>query len=234
MTPDTIMIFAAGLGTRMGALTRSCPKPLLPVLGRPLIDHALALADRAGIGRKVVNTHYLGHMLADHLRPRQDVFLIDEPDPPLETGGGLKNAVSLLGAGPVFTLNPDTVWAGDNPLIRLAANWNATEMEAILMLVPLPGAAGHRGSGDFVITHDGHLTRYTGTGVPYVFGGAQIVDPACLAEITDRRFSLNLVWDRMISRNRLFGCVHSGGWVDVGTPAGLALAETIAADAADV
>ena len=114
--PKVIMLFAAGFGTRMGALTAHCPKPLIKVAGRALIDHALDLADGAGVAGKVVNLHYLAPMLAQHLALRRDVALSHEAPLVLETGGGLKHALPLLGDGPVFTLNTDAVWAGVNPL----------------------------------------------------------------------------------------------------------------------
>ena len=104
MRPEAVMIFAAGLGTRMGALTRERPKPLIEVAGKPLLGHALALARDAGIGRIVVNVHAHAGMMRDWLASEApDVQVSDEPDL-LETGGGLKRALPLLGDGPVLTL----------------------------------------------------------------------------------------------------------------------------------
>ncbi|MDE3080656.1 MAG: NTP transferase domain-containing protein, partial [Paracoccaceae bacterium] len=85
--PDALMLFAAGFGTRMGALTATRPKPLVEVAGRPLIDHALDLASGASVGRIVVNTHYLPDQIAAHLAGR-GILLSHEPQI-LETGGGL-------------------------------------------------------------------------------------------------------------------------------------------------
>lgn len=96
--PDALMLFAAGFGTRMGALTRHRPKPLIEVAGRPLLDHALALARTAGVTRIVTNTHYLGGQIAAHLAG-QDIAISDESDAILETGGGLRKALPLLGPG---------------------------------------------------------------------------------------------------------------------------------------
>ena len=93
------MLFAAGFGTRMGALTQTRPKPLVSVAGRPLIDHALDLAEGARIGRIVANTHYLGAQVAAHLAGRR-VAISDESARILETGGGLRRALPLLGPVP--------------------------------------------------------------------------------------------------------------------------------------
>ena len=232
--PDSLMIFAAGFGTRMGALTRDRPKPMIDVAGQPLIDHALALGAAAGIGRIVVNLHYKPEALRAHLAGR-GVALSEETPDILDTGGGLRRALPLLGAGPVFTLNSDAVWTGPNPLARLAAAWAPDRMDALLMLVPAAAARGHAGTGDFLPDAEGRLTRTTGgAGRALVYTGAQIIRTDGLADVADRVFSLNLLWDRMIAEGRLFGLTHPGGWADVGTPEGIPLAEAMLAEAADV
>jgi MurNAc alpha-1-phosphate uridylyltransferase len=217
------MIFAAGFGTRMAPLTATMPKPLIPVAGKPLIDHALALT--SGIPRVVVNLHYKGEMLADHLAGR-GVALSWERDLILDTGGGLRHALPLLGGGPVFTLNSDAVWTGANPLRELAAAWDATRMDCLLLLLPAGQATGHDGRSDFVLAPDGRIERAAGR-QGHVYLGAQIVDPAGLSAIPDRVFSLNRLWDAAIARGRAFGVEHQGGWCDVGHPGGIALAEAM-------
>ncbi|WP_239985966.1 nucleotidyltransferase family protein [Paracoccus sp. SY] len=214
-----LMIFAAGLGTRMRPLTDSLPKPLIPVAGRTLLDRALDLGRAAGAGPVVVNTHYLGTQIADHLAG-QDVAISDEPGTILDTGGGLRHALPLLGAGPVMTLNPDVVWTGPNPLAALDAAWR-DDMDALLMLVPLDRAAARQGTGDFSRDAEGRIARRG----DYVYGGAQIIRPDRLAEIPDRVFSLNRLWDLLIAEGRAFGIVHAGGWCDVGYPEAIPLAE---------
>ncbi|MDP3961750.1 MAG: nucleotidyltransferase family protein [Pseudorhodobacter sp.] len=226
--PFALMLFAAGFGTRMGALTATCPKPLLKVGGRALIDHALALADQAGVSRKVVNLHYLPDQLAAHLAPRRDVALAWERAEILETGGGLRAAVPLLGPGPVFTLNSDAVWTGANPLARLRATWDEARMDALLLLAPTERALGHTGRGDFVLDATGRISRADGA-LGLVYLGAQIIRPDRLAAIPSRVFSLNLLWDRLIAEGRAFGVVHHGGWCDVGHPESIALAEALLA-----
>ncbi|NUB45328.1 nucleotidyltransferase family protein [Fertoebacter nigrum] len=228
MRPEALMLFAAGFGTRMGALTADRPKPLLPVAGRPLIDHALQLADQAGIARKVVNLHYRGDQLAAHLASRPDVALSWEREAILETGGGLRAALPLLGTGPVLTLNPDVVWSGPNPLTTLLNAWNPARMDALLLLLPAGEAGRAPGKSDFLLDGDGRISRANGTdGVVYL--GAQIIHTEGLANIHEQVFSLNRLWDRMIARGRAFGLIHPGGWCDVGTPAGIAAAEALLA-----
>ncbi|MCX7646223.1 MAG: nucleotidyltransferase family protein [Rhodobacteraceae bacterium] len=228
--PRALMIFAAGFGTRMGALTATRPKPLIEVAGRALLDHALALAEGQGLDRIVVNAHYLAEQVAAHLAGRAGVSVAVERPEILDTGGGLRAALPLLGPGPVFTLNSDAVWTGPNPLATLRAAWDPARMDALLLLLPRERAAGHAGPGDFVRAAGGALARGPGL----VYSGAQIVNPGRLAAVPDRAFSLNRLWDALIPEGRLHGVVHPGGWCDVGRPESIPLAEALLAEADDV
>lgn len=213
------MIFAAGFGTRMGALTRNRPKPLLPVAGRTLVDRALDMARAAGVARVVANAHYLADQVEAHLAAA--AVPVSREAAILDTGGGLRHALPLLGPGPVFTLNPDAVWSGVNPLDELAQAWEPRRMDALLLLGRIPG----RGV-DFALDAEGRVTR----GGPLTYLGAQIMDPGILHDIPDSVFSLNRAWDLLAARGRLFGTMHVGGWCDVGTPEGLAEAERMLVD----
>jgi len=226
VTPRAAMIFAAGLGTRMGDLTRDRPKPLLEVGGRTLIDHALRVAREAGVARIVVNIHAHADQMRAHLaRVAPDVLVSYEPKR-LETGGGLKRALPLLGPGPVFTLNADMVWRGPNPLAALAAAWDAGRMGGLLELVPRAAAVGHGGRGDFFCDDAGRLARRgAAEAADFVYAGAEIIDPGALDGFPEGVFSLNAVWDALIAEGRLFGVVHRGGWADVGRPEAIASAE---------
>jgi MurNAc alpha-1-phosphate uridylyltransferase len=221
--PDAVMIFAAGLGTRMGALTQTCPKPLLQVGGMPLVDHALALADAASVARKVINVHYLADPVCAHLAPRADVQIADERALLRDTGGGLKAARPLLGVDPVFSLNSDAVWS-DPAALRLLANaWDPVRMDALLLCVPLARAHGRAAPGDFTQTETGQLIR----GGDAVYTGAQILALGGLDDIAEDVFSLNQLWTRSAKAGRLFGIEYPGHWVDVGHPEGLVLANKL-------
>lgn len=220
-TPSALMLYAAGFGTRMGTLTRNQPKPLVQVGGRALLDHALDLAREAGSDPIVVNVHYLADQIVDHLRG-SDVVVSDETDRILETGGGLRRALPLLGPGPVMTLNTDAVWTGPNVLTSLQNNWRDT-MGTLLALVPVQNATGYRGAGDFDLDADGRVRR----GTSYVYTGAQIIDPAGLAAIPEEVFSTNILWNKMIAEGRVYGTLHHGGWCDVGRPESIPLAEAM-------
>jgi MurNAc alpha-1-phosphate uridylyltransferase len=224
------MLFAAGLGTRMGALTVDRPKPLLPVAGRPLIDHALDMVAAAGITRTVVNLHYKGEMLERHLTGR-GVALSWERERPLETGGGLRQALPLLGhASPVFTLNPDGIWTGENPLTRLMAEWDDSRMDVLVMLLPAGQARCHAGK-DFLLGADGRIAWANGQ-LSNAYVSVQLIRTDALADIPEPVFSLKRLWDIAIAQGRAFGVIHRGGWCDVGTPEGLVAAESLLAESA--
>ncbi|MHA6264260.1 nucleotidyltransferase family protein [Arenibacterium sp. CAU 1754] len=221
-TPDAVMLFAAGFGTRMGALTKDRPKPLIEVAGKPLIDHALDLTAHVSPSRVVANLHYKAEMLADHLAPRGVAVSIEEPDI-LETGGGLKAALPMLGDGPVFTMNTDAIWSGPNPLGLLLERWEPRDMDALLMCVPVGQAIGHTGQGDFSADPAGRAQR----GGPLIYGGVQIVKTEGLAAIDKAVFSLNELWNIHAQSQRLFVTEYPGQWCDVGHPDGISLAETL-------
>lgn len=223
--PFPLMVFAAGFGTRMGALTSDRPKPLIPVAGRALIDHALEIGAQAGVARMVVNTHYRADQMAAHLAGR-GISISHEADRILETGGGLKAALPLLGEGPVAILNSDGIWTGTNPLAQLVHAWDPDRMEALLLLLPLHRTLAHGPRGDFRLAADGKISRGQG-GEDHVYIGAQILNPARIAAIPDNVFSLNLPWTAMIAAGTAYGLVHDGAWCDVGHPEGIAEAERL-------
>ena len=231
--PETAMLLAAGLGKRMRPLTASRPKPLVEVAGRSLLDHALDHVRAAGVGRVVVNVHYLADALEAHVRRHAadlDVAFSDERASLLETGGGVVHALPLLGDRPFYVVNTDNFWV-DGPVdtLRLLANrWDDERMDALLLVVPLARATAHNGQGDFHMDAEGRLVRRQPRRVaPFVYTGIQLVSPRLLADAPEGAFSMNILWNRAIAADRAFGVVHQGLWCDVGTPAAIAVAEAM-------
>ncbi len=219
------MIFAAGFGTRMRPLTLDRPKPLIKVAGQTLLDRAIDLGTAAGCAPMVVNAHYKAAMIDAHLANTHLTVLTEAPDI-LDTGGGLRNARTALGADVAMTLNPDVLWAGPNPLSALQAAWDPARMDALLMTVPLAQTIGRAGTGDFDLDGQGHISR----GTTHVYGGAQILKLDRLDTIAETVFSLNHVWDLVAADTRLFGLPYPGTWCDVGTPEGIRRAEAMLAE----
>lgn len=222
------MVLAAGLGQRMRPITDTCPKPLVPVGGRALIDHALARLREAGIAQAVVNVHHLADLIETHLASVDglDVTVSDERDALLETGGGVKRALPLL--GPEFlVMNSDSLWTESGPrnVGRLLAGWDPDRMDALLLLADRE-SLGYDGSGDFDLDAEGRLSRRQPGGVaPAVYAGVAILKAASFADTPDGAFSLNLVFDRAIAADRLYGLRLDGEWLHVGTPDAIRAAE---------
>lgn len=229
------MVLAAGFGTRMGELTRTRPKPLLPVAGRALIDHALDAAAAAGVHRAIVNLHYRGEQIRTHLAGRgaPEILFSEEAPEILETGGGIVKALPLIGAQPFLVMNSDAVFAGPNPAALLRECWQPARVDALMLLVPTGCARAYTRAGDFFLDAAGAVPRRRGTAecAPFVFAGAQILSPEAMRGAPTGAFSLNLVWDQLLDAGRLAAIVYPGEWADVGTPEGLAEAERMLAAA---
>lgn len=231
MLIDRAMVFAAGLGTRLRPLTERVPKPLVEVGGKPLLDHVITRFAAAGCARVVVNTHHLAEQVEAHLAGRAFGLevRISREDPVLETGGGIMKALPLLGAAPFFSANSDTVWIdrATPALERLRVAFDGERMDALLLLHPLERAIGYAGPGNFDVTADGQLVR--GARVPYVFTGVQVLHPRLFHGRRVQPFSLRELYRAAEAHDgrlsRMFGVVHDGDWVHVGTLDELAAAE---------
>jgi MurNAc alpha-1-phosphate uridylyltransferase len=221
------MLMAAGLGKRMRPLTDTMPKPLVAVAGVSLIDRALNWLDASGVASVVVNSHYKADMLVSHLRKRSSpVLSFSHEDVLLETGGGIKKALPMLGKQPFFVINSDVICLdGNKPALqRLLDAWNDKTMDALLLLHPLERAVGFYGEGDFSIGSDGAVVRRGRQAyAPYVYTGIQLLHPRIFKDSPEGAFSLNLLYDRDIAR--IHAVVHDGEWLHVGDPQGLADAE---------
>lgn len=223
------MVLAAGLGTRMRPITDTVPKPLVEIAGRTLLDRALDALDGAGVESAIVNVHHLGDRIVAHCATRQHpgVVISDERDLLLDSAGGIVKALPLLGAAPFILLNADTFWidADRSNLAALGAAWDASQMDMLLMLVPVADTTGHGTKTDFLIDGDGRLARAKGDPAGFVYAGAAIVDPAIFEGAAAEPHSLNLYFDRAIDAGRLHGHVMDGHWITVGTPEAIAEAE---------
>ncbi|MDD2869446.1 nucleotidyltransferase family protein [Neomegalonema sp.] len=234
--PSAALIFAAGLGTRMRPLTDDRPKALVEVGGRTLLDRALDRVKEAGIPRAVVNVHAFPDQMRAALARRKDLDILvsDESDLLLETGGGMRKALPLLGPGPVLALNADAVWTGAAPVPALLEAWEGARMGLLLLVVEKARAVGYARAGDFLLDEASRLSRPpAGEAAPWVYTGAQILDPALLVDQPEGPFSLSRVFFAEASAGRASGLRHAGGWADVGTPAGIPAAEALLREAGE-
>ena len=218
------LIYAAGFGTRMRQLTKDVPKPLITVGGKTLLDHAFDVLDSPRISKKIVNLHYLKDQIKNELTDR-DVYYSDETDALLETGGAIQNALPLFDSSTIVTLNSDAVWRGAEPLESLLNAWDS-KFEALLLLVPIDKAIGHTGTGDFDLNQNNTISR----GTEFVYTGLQATKTTRYAGVSQRVFSSNIVWDKMIESGGAHGVIYDGLWCDVGQPESIPLADSLLSD----
>ena len=224
------MVLAAGYGHRMRPLTETCPKPLVAVAGKALIDYGFDRLRQVGVTKAAVNVHYLADQIeAWALRQASpEIVISDERAELLDTGGGVAKALPLLGDDPFFVINSDSFWLDEGvpALDRLRAAWDDGAMDCLLLICPLTRTVGYDGSGDFRRDADGRLSRKSaGSGEPLAYIGGYLVSPRLFEGAPEGRFSMNLLWDRAIDQGRLHGLSHRGRWLHVGTPQAIALAE---------
>lgn len=239
--PETAMVLAAGLGTRMRPLTDDRPKALVKVGGRALIDHMLDRLEAAGVRRAVVNVHAFADRLIAHLDQRRstiEIVISDEREHslPLETGGGIKFAAPLLGDGPVLVANIDSVWLDDREpsgaIQALCAGFDPSTMAARLMLARMERTSGFDGAGDFFMDDAGRLAGRRVTGAPTAplnYMGVHILDPRPIYADPRDHFGLyptsGPYWADWAAERRLHGMVMEGDWMHVGDPEALKDAE---------
>lgn len=219
---DTAMLLAAGLGTRMRPLTDAVPKPLVKVDGKAMIDYVLDALDASGITRVVVNVHYRADQIEAHLatRSRPEIVISDERAGLLDSGGGVKKALPHLGDKPFLSLNSDAIWIdGPRPnILRMIDAFDAEAMDILLLVASTSYAVGWGNKGDFSMDQHGRLRRpKPGEVTPFAYAGIAILKPELFIDTPDI-FSLNLLFNRAIERERLFGLRMEGLWMHVGTP----------------
>lgn len=231
------MVLAAGLGTRMAPVSKDRPKPLVELDGKTLLDRVLDRLSAAGIGKAVVNVHHMADLIEAHLRPRTAprIEISDERSALLDTGGGVKKALPLLGSGPFLVHNSDSVWIegiGAN-LSRLLDAWDDGRMDCLMLLALASSSYGYQGRGDFSFGSDGRIRRRKSEQeiVPFAFTGVSIAHPRLFEASPDGKFSMNLVWDQAIEKGRAYGLRMEGIWMHVGTPEALTQAEQALRDA---
>lgn len=226
---ETAMILAAGKGTRMRAAPNDPPKPLIEIAGQSLLARMVARLEAAGICRIIINMHHKAEAIAAFAADHQgtaEIQLSDERAALLETGGGVKKALPLLGDKPFMVANGDVLWRDEHPQLQAFIDgFEADKMAARLLLANRARATGYDGTGDYHLLDDGRLQRKTQGAADYIFAGVQILTPSLFDDAPDGAFSLNHIYDTAQAQNRLYGHLLDGLWMHVGTPQGRAAAE---------
>ncbi|MBF0370103.1 MAG: nucleotidyltransferase family protein [Magnetococcales bacterium] len=210
------MILAAGRGERLQPLTDHTPKPLVPVAGKAVIAHTLERLAVLGFRQVVINAHHLADKLMDQVGDGSTwgvEIIWSREEGLMNTGGGVRQALPLLGEEPFLAVNGDIMW--DLDLRGLLDRFDPEKMDALLGLVANPF---HHG-GDFTLMDDqGTLKRTPGGAGSRTYSGVQIVHPKAVAAFPLEPFSLNRLYDQALGAGRLFGLALEGCWADMGAP----------------
>jgi MurNAc alpha-1-phosphate uridylyltransferase len=202
----------------MGDLTLEKPKPMLEVAGEPLIIHTLGRLKMAGIREVVINLHYMGSVIEESLADGSGLGMeiqYSRENQLLDSGGGIKNALPLLDDGgnePFLVVNAD-VWTD----LDFSSLDQSIQGLATLIMVPNPE---HHPAGDFLLDDNGRITRKGEGETGFTYSGVGIVRPELFELVRDEGdcFPLRLVFERAIAAGQLYGEIHRGQWLDVGTP----------------
>ena len=224
------MVLAAGYGTRLKPLSDRVPKPLVPVAGKPMIEYALDKLRAYGIKEVIINVSHLKDQLTAYLSAFNDLTVkISEEVEPLETGGGLKKALPLLGNDPVFTINSDIIWSDgpESALDRLTRHWDDAKMDVLLLTQSKAKAIGHDQGEDHLFIKPGNTFGWNEPEAPYIIAGIGILHPRILHNTPDGKFSVKILWRQALAQNRLFCLPHHGQWFQTGTLADIRIAENL-------
>lgn len=195
---ETVVIFAAGRGTRMREVTDSIPKPLIKIHGKPLLQYALEFTKNHQFDRVIINTHYLPDMIEKFITQ----FRAKNPDFPeitleyepelLETGGTVKKLAGLYDLGErIFTLNSDIIIdAEGNVFDDMLKMWNCYKPDILLLLQETDKAYGYTGTGDFDLHENGRIGRADKLPYQYMFAGLTILNPQKIFANAETVFSM--------------------------------------------
>ena len=207
MTIKHAMILAAGLGTRMKPLTLETPKPLIKVGSKNLLERSLNLLENHGVEQIIINVHHLADKIEKFLldvKSKVKITISNEEDLLLDTGGGVKEGTKIFGKNPFFVINPDTLWLANYSVEMQSLQKTYHESKKpCLLLVNKRLSFDSSFKGDFnlknhVISKDNENN--------FIFTGLQLLDRSHLDPIDKKVFSMNEVWDKFISENKLYGC----------------------------
>lgn len=219
MTSFNLMILAAGYGKRMGNLTNSKPKPLLKINNKELLRHNIDFFINLGCKKIVINTHYLHDQIKNFIEEfysNKNIQLIHELTL-LNTGGGIKNALSFLGDKNFLVTNADILWKKENKNDVSSFIYNLQEIETCkLLLAKDSNFSGlKKSTGDFRIKDN--IVKRWGKKDPHLyFTGLQIINPHIFKFIDEKIFSLNVLWDLLIINKTLQGMIVNSNITHIG------------------
>ena len=214
------MILAAGFGKRLNPLTLNCPKPLLKIGKETLLSNTINFLEQSKIKEVVINVHYLGDQIIEYLNKKKfnlKIIIINEKEKILDTGGGICNALKYFSES-FLCLNPDTIWNLNyiKELKQMESNFFLDKKKSYLLVVDKIKSFDKNLNGDFNL-HNGLITRKKGENLKYIYTGLQIINPEIFLNISDKIFSINKVWDKLIQSDQLFAMESNIDFLHVST-----------------
>ncbi len=226
----SVMILAAGYGSRLRPITKKTPKPLVKVAGITLLQNLLDHVLKLNCKKIILNTHYQHDKIYDFIKNNyaNENIAISYEKELLDTGGGVKNALSLFESNEALILNSDIYWSSNNfEEIKTFITSFRNEQKCKLLLVPKEKTHGiYNNKGDFIIS-EGIIERFKEHHEILVYSGAQIISLDILNEYQKKKFSFNIVWDRLIDKQLIFGDVMKSDWYHIGDIKALKEAENL-------
>lgn len=200
------MILGAGFGKRLNPLTLNCPKPLLKIGNETLLSNTINFLQNFKIKEIVINVHYLENQILEYVKKKKfdaKITIVNEKNKILDTGGGILNALKYLNES-FICINPDTVWNLDyiREVKELEKNF-LFKKKCHLLVVNKSKSFDKNLKGDFDLVND-VIDRKKKEDLKYIYTGLQIINPEIFKNINEKVFSINKVWDQLISTNQLF------------------------------
>ncbi|MEY3197474.1 MAG: hypothetical protein RLZZ59_845 [Pseudomonadota bacterium] len=190
---ETIVIFSAGKGTRMGSVSDATPKPLIRIRGKPLLQHALEITKTHKFDRIIINTHHLHTQIEEFIKgfreenPFFPDIILEYEECLLETAGTIKKLNKLYDLGErIFTINSDVIIKHKGNVFDLMIKaWESSRPDILLLLQDTKNAFGYTGNGDFNLENDGSINKDGPEPYPYMFAGMHILNPQKISQIAD-------------------------------------------------
>tara|TARA_B100000427_G_scaffold315218_1_gene309098 strand:- start:496 stop:1185 length:690 start_codon:yes stop_codon:yes gene_type:complete len=200
------MILAAGFGKRLNPLTLNYPKPLLKIGKNTLLSNTINFLEEAGIKEAVINVHYLGEQIIEYINKKKfnlKITIINEKEKILDTGGGIFNSLKYLNDS-FLCINPDTIWNSDyvKELKKMENDFFSNKKKCYLLVVNKNKSFDKNLKGDFNL-RKGLIERNKEEDLEYIYTGLQIIKSDVFLKTTDRIFSINKIWDKLIEKQEL-------------------------------
>ena len=216
------MILCAGYGKRLHPLTKQKPKPLLKIGHETLLSNTIKFLKFFGIKEIVMNVHYLGNKIKDYIDKNKfnlSITIIEEKENILDTGGGVLNVINHFSNKPFLIINPDTVWNSDYLLeLKLMEKefFLSTKSKCSILIVDKKKSFDKNLKGDFNLENN-LVSRKKKDELKYIYTGLQIIKPEVFYELDSKIFSINKIWNKLITSNELQGIESNINFLHVST-----------------